>query len=358
MLHRCLTRRDTDVFVSETLIQKNRLRQGALISGLAACGTAKRGAKAGLRMVELEMIEGQTPAEYRSSLPYEDRTPVNPTQWLKLERENCVAGEDLSMRVMDLLCPIGLGQRALIASPPRAGKTMLLKQIGRSISTNYPEIELVVLLIDERPEEVTEIQEEIDGQVFASSIDQTAQDHARLSRLVIDRCQRMVESGKDVVLLVDSLTRMARSFNKLPRTHGTVGAGGLSITALDVPKRIFGAARKLTEGGSLTIVASVLIETENRMDEVIFREFKGTGNMDLVLDQQIADQRIWPAVDVLQSATRRVELLHDQETMTAVTALRRLLVKMPKADAIKELSEKLKRFPSNDEFVRLINSRR
>jgi transcription termination factor Rho len=350
-------RRETDVFVSESTISKLRLRQSVLINGKSTSASKNVGA----RLIQIDRIEGMNPADYKELLPFDELTPINPKQWLRLERfdepVDAQAGGPDAMRLLDLLCPIARGQRALIASPPRAGKTTLLKQIGQSISDNYPDVHLVALLIDERPEEVTEIRAELGGEVFASCLDQDIQSHARLSQLVVDRCKRMAEAGKDVFLLVDSLTRMARAFNKLPHLTGPIGAGGLNIRALDIPKQVFASARPFAEGGSLTIVATVLIETENRMDEVIFQEFKGTGNLDLVLSRQIADLRIWPAIDIPKSATRRVELIHDAETMSAVTALRRTLLTMRAEDALKGLAQKLIQVKTNDAFISLINGK-
>ena len=342
-------RREDDVFVPESTIQKFQLQQGVFVRGVAQIGTKQTGP----RLLKVTEIEDLNPAEYQDLSYFDDRTPTNPKRWLRLERND----ETDAMRILDLLCPIGLGQRALIASPPRAGKTTLIKQIGQSILANHPGIHLVALLIDERPEEVTELRAELEGDVFASCLDENIERHAQLSQLVVDRCKRMAEAGKDVFLLVDSLTRMSRAFNKLPRLSGPIGAGGLNIRALDIPKQLFASARAFEEGGSLTIVATLLIETENRMDEVIFQEFKGTGNLDLVLSAQIAEQRIWPAIAIAKSGTRRVELIHDADTMTAVTALRRTLLTMRPANAIKELTTKLERFKSNDEFVSLINGK-
>ena len=344
-----LARRDNDVFVPESTIAKFQLQQGVSIAGMFQVTNKNSGP----RLTRISEIEDLKPEEYRNLIPFDERTATNPRQWLRLEHSD----QPISMRVLDLLCPIALGQRALIASPPRAGKTTLLKDVGQSISVNYPDVQLVALLIDERPEEVTEIRESLDGDVFASCIDQDIRSHARLSQLVTDRCKRMAEAGKDVFLLVDSLTRMSRAFNKLPDLQGPIGAGGLNICALDIPKQVFASARNLAEGGSLTILATVLIETENRMDEVIFQEFKGTGNLDLVLSQQIADLRVWPAIDISKSATRRVELVHDAQTMNASTALRRTLLTMRPAEAIRELTMKLNRFETNDKFVELVNGK-
>ena len=343
-----LPRRDTDVFVPESLISKHGLLPGAMIKGQSQTGPNR---KSGPRLIRVESIESMSPQQFQIKRSFDEGIPVNPSRLLRLERSE----GPVSTRVLDLFCPIGLGQRALIASPPRAGKTTLLRQIGASISENHPDIELVALLIDERPEEVTDLRSELRGQVYASCLDQDVQSHARLSQLVIERCKRMVESGRDVFLIVDSLTRMSRAFNKLPNLNGPTGAGGLNIRALDMPKQVFAAARSLRGGGSLTIVATVLIETENRMDEVIFQEFKGTGNFDLVLDQWLAERRIWPAIDIKKSGTRRVELLQDPETLRAVTALRRSMMAMPQSEALQELTAKLQRFPSNPEFVAMIN---
>ena len=344
---RNLARRDDDVFVPESLVQTYRLQAGVSVTGMSqrVCRTA------GPRLVRIEDVNDIDPKSYADVSIFEDLTPTNPTTWLRLERENGPA----SMRVLDLLCPVGIGQRALIASPPRAGKTTLLRQIGHSIAANYPDIQLVALLIDERPEEVTDIRTEIDGEVFASSLDEDVTNHARLAHLVLNRCQRMAETGKDVVLLVDSLTRLSRACNKLPNLTGAIGAGGLNIRALDMPRQLFAAARAFKEQGSLTIIATVLIETENRMDEVIFREFKGTGNLDIVLSQQLADRRIWPALDISQSATRRVELLHDPSTLQATTVLRNSLLSLPPIDAMSELTRRLESSKSNKEFISMIN---
>ena len=342
-------RSNDDVFVSGSMISKQQLKQGSFVQGLAS-PHSRRG---NIRLREIEEVDGLNPMAYRNCPDFDSLRPVSPRKWLRLEQP---FGGSTSMRILDLLTPIGLGQRALIASPPRAGKTTLLKQFGQSILKNYPDIRLVVLLIDERPEEVTEMQEELGGDVFASCIDQDPQQHTRLTKIVIDRCKRMVEAGEDVVLLIDSLTRMARSFNKLTVGRGAIGAGGLGINALNIPKKVFSSARATSNGGSLTILATALIETENRMDEVIFQEFKGTGNMDLVLSQSAADQRIFPAIDIAKSATRRVELLHDEKTLRTTTALRRSLLTMKNGKAVAELIEKMQRFPTNEEFLNLIDS--
>jgi aspartate kinase len=261
-------------------------------------------------------------------------------------------------RVMDLLTPLGKGQRALIVAPPRTGKTVLLQQVSQAVSTNHPELSLVMLLIDERPEEVTDMRRSVKGEVLASSLDCDVESHVRLSQLVIERCKRMAETGKDVFLLMDSITRMARAFNKWVGNTGRTMSGGVDIKALDIPKKLFATARVFEEGGSLTIVATALIDTGSRMDELIFQEFKGTGNMELVLDRKLADRRVWPAIDISQSGTRREEKLLDPDTLHACNMLRRTLSSMHHVDAMEQLTKQLAKFKSNREFISLIASSR
>lgn len=335
-------RDETDTFVSQALINRHGLRQGCQIMG-KACGG---------RLSEITVINGIPAFEHTNGKPFHELTPASPTRWMRLEQ----ADGPLTMRILDLLSPIGFGQRALIAAPPRAGKTTLLQQIGQSISVNHPDAKLLALLVDERPEEITDMVDELPAEIFASSLDNAVANHARLSSIAIDRCKRLVEHGHDVVLLVDSLTRMTRAFNKLPGQSRMMGPGGLRVDALEVPRTLFASARAFKEfSGSLTIIATVLVGTDNRMDEVIFREFKGTGNTDLVLDQELADMSIWPALELRQSATRRSEKLQDVATHAAATALRRSLLTMPKVEALQGLNTKLQRFDSNDQFVALIN---
>jgi transcription termination factor Rho len=243
---------------------------------------------------------------------------------------------------MDLLTPMGRGQRALIVSPPRAGKTIMLQHISHGISTNYPEVKLIVLLIDERPEEVTDMRRNVNGEVVASSLDQDVECHVRLSQLIVERCKRLAESGKDVFLLLDSITRLARAFNKWVGNTGRTMSGGVDIKAMDIPKKLFATAR-------------ALIDTGSRMDDLIFQEFKGTGNMELVLDRKLADRRVWPSIDITQSGTRREELLLDPETLHAVTMLRRTLTSMHPVDAMEQLTKQLGRFKTNEEFINLIS---
>jgi transcription termination factor Rho len=256
---------------------------------------------------------------------------------------------------MDLLTPLGRGQRALIVAPPRTGKTIMLQHISHGIAKNYPEVYLVVLLIDERPEEVTDMRRSVNGQVVASSLDQDVESHVRISQLIVDRCRRLAEAGHDVFLLMDSITRLARAFNKWVGNTGRTMSGGVDIKAMDVPKKLFATARAFEEGGSLTVVGTALIDTGSRMDELIFQEFKGTGNMELVLDRKLADRRVWPSIDITQSGTRREELLHDEETLNAVTMLRRTLSSMHHVEAMEQLTRQLGRFKTNEEFIQLIS---
>jgi transcription termination factor Rho len=291
------------------------------------------------------------PQDYVNVKSFDSLTPINPESWLRLE----TGSQPLSPRVMDLLTPLGKGQRALIVAPPRTGKTILLQQISQAISTNYPELKLIVLLIDERPEEVTDMRRCVNGEVVASSLDRDVESHVRLSQLVVERCKRLVEMGKDVFLLMDSITRMARAFNKWVGNTGRTMSGGVDIKALDIPKKLFATARVFEEGGSLTIVATALVDTGSRMDELIFQEFKGTGNMELVLDRKLADRRVWPSIDISQSGTRREEKLLDADTLHAVTMLRRTLSQMHHVDAMEQLTSKLAKFKSNREFINLIS---
>jgi len=338
-------RERTDPFVPATMIEKYRLREGLLISGMVQQNRRQQGP----RLKEITDVDGMKPEEYVNVKNFDQLTPINPEVWLKLE----TGPQPLTTRVMDLLTPLGKGQRALIVAPPRTGKTILLQHISQAISTNYPELHLIVLLIDERPEEVTDMRRNVKGEVLASSLDREVESHVRLSQLVVERCKRLAEMGRDVFLLMDSITRMARAFNKVVGNNRTM-SGGVDIKALDVPKKLFATARAFEEGGSLTIVATALIETGSRMDEVIFQEFKGTGNMELVLDRKLSDRRVFPAIDITQSGTRREELLHDAETLHAVTTLRRTLTQMHHVEAMEQLTSKLARFKSNREFIDLI----
>jgi len=337
----------TDPFVPGSMIEKYGLREGLFINGMVQAGRRQQGP----RLREITDVDGMPPDDYKNVKSFDELTPINPEHWLKLE----VGPEPLTTRVMDLLTPLGKGQRALIVSPPRTGKTILLQHISLGIATNYPEVKLVVLLIDERPEEVTDMKRAVKGEVVASSLDRDIESHVRLSQLVVERCKRLAEMGKDVVMLMDSITRLARAFNKWVGNTGRTMSGGVDIKAMDIPKKLFATARLFEEGGSLTIVGTALIDTGSRMDELIFQEFKGTGNMELVLDRKLADRRVWPAIDISQSGTRREEKLLSPETLRAVTMLRRTLSTMHPVDAMEQLTSKLAKFKSNQEFIDLIS---
>jgi transcription termination factor Rho len=336
----------SDPFVPGTMIEKFHLREGIMVHGMVQHARRQQGP----RLKEIKNIDGMTPDEYLEVKPFESLTAINPETWLRLE----IGPEPLSNRVMDLLTPLGKGQRALIVSPPRSGKTMLLQNIAHGVSTNHPDIKLIMLLVDERPEEVTDMRRNVNGEVIASSLDQDVESHVRISQLVIERCRRLAEMGQDVFVLMDSITRLARAFNKWVGNTGRTMSGGVDIKAMDIPKKLFATARVFEEGGSLTIVGTALIDTGSRMDELIFQEFKGTGNMELVLDRKLADRRVWPSIDISQSGTRREELLHDSKTLHAVTMLRRTLASMHHVDAMEQLTKQLGKFKSNREFIQLI----
>jgi transcription termination factor Rho len=340
-----LSRERIDPFVPGTMIEKFHLREGLLVSGMVQAGRRQQGP----RLKEIMDVDGMKPEDYPNVKTFDQLTPINPESWLQLE----TGQQPLTTRIIDLLTPIGKGQRALIVAPPRTGKTILLQQVSQAISENYPDMHLIMLLIDERPEEVTDMRRNVKGDVIASSLDRDVESHVRLAQLAVERAKRLAEMGKDVFLLMDSITRMARAFNKVTRGDRTA-TGGLDIRALDIPKKLFATARVFEEGGSLTIMATALIDTGSRMDEAIFQEFKGTGNMELVLDRKLADRRVWPALDISQSGTRREEKLLDAETLHAVTMLRRTLSTMHHVDAMEQLTGKLGKFKTNKEFISLI----
>ncbi len=334
-----------DIYVGTPLLSKFRLKQGVKLTGTLESANGSDAPKLGA-LVE---VEGHTPDKYAELLEFDDQTAIDPHERIRLE----VGAEPLGVRVMDLLTPIGKGQRGLIVAPPRSGKTMLLQQIAASIAQNHPEVYLVVLLVDERPEEVTEMKRTVRGEVIASSSDHTIEEQIRLAQLTIDRAKRIAEAGGQVLILLDSLTRLARAYNK-GSSSGRTMTGGVDIKALDVPKRLFGSARKFDEGGSLTVLATCLIETGSRMDEIIFQEFKGTGNMEVVLDRRLADRRVWPAIDINQSGTRKEERLLEPDTLAKVTLLRRTLAGMKPVDAMEGLVRQLAKTKSNAEFLETI----
>jgi transcription termination factor Rho len=343
------SRERSDPFVPGTMIEKYRLRQGVMIRGMVQQARRQQGP----RLREILDVDGMPPDDYVNVKTFDSLTAINPEVWFRLE----TGSEPITTRVMDLLTPLGRGQRALIVAPPRTGKTILLQHISNGISTNYPEVKLIVLLVDERPEEVTDMRRNVNGEVVASSLDMDVESHVRISQLIVERCKRLAEMGRDVFLLMDSITRLARAFNKWVGNTGRTMSGGVDIKAMDVPKKLFATARAFEEGGSLTIVGTALIDTGSRMDELIFQEFKGTGNMELVLDRKLSDRRVWPAMDITQSGTRREELLHDPQTLHSVTMLRRTLTSMNPVEAMEQLTRQLGRFPSNAEFLRLISGK-
>ena len=315
-------------------------------------GNGRQDRAQGPRLQTVTSIEGLDPTEYKGRADFDRLTPVDPHQWLRLETTQT----QMTTRVMDLFTPIGKGTRGLIVAPPRTGKTFLIQHIADAIATNHPECELIVLLIDERPEEVTDMQRSIkNGRVFASSNDHETQSHARLAQLVISRAKRQVEMGKDVVILLDSITRLARAFNKNVGSTGRTMTGGLDVRALDQPKRLFGQARAFDEGGSLTILGTALVETGSRMDDIIFQEFKGTGNMEIVLDRKLADRRTFPAIDLLQSGTRKEERLLDAEDLRRITLLRRTMSSLNPIQAMETLLRQMEKFKTNADFLNQID---
>jgi len=344
------SREQSDPFVPGTMIEKFNLRAGLMLSGKVQPGRRQQGP----RLRELTDIDGLDPEKYPEIKSFDQLTPINPEQRYTLE----TGATPLTTRVMDLLTPMGKGQRALIVAPPRSGKTIMMQHISQGIAENHPEAKLMVLLIDERPEEVTDMKRNVKGgEVIASSLDEDVESHVRLSQLTIERCKRLAEMGIDVFLLMDSITRLARAFNKWVGNTGRTMSGGVDIKAMDIPKKLFSSARAFEEGGSLTIVGTALIDTGSRMDELIFQEFKGTGNMELVLDRKLADRRVWPAMDISQSGTRREELLLGEEKLNAITMLRRTLTTMPHIEAMEQLTRQLGRFKTNDEFIQLISGK-
>jgi transcription termination factor Rho len=338
---------ETDAFVSGSLLEKYGIREGVLITGESIPG----GRGQGPRLRSIQSIEGRLPEQYAEIKNFDALTPINPHVQIKLE----TGPTPITMRVMDLLTPIGKGQRALIVAPPRTGKTMLLQEIADAVSTNYPDIYLIVLLIDERPEEVTEMRRRVKGEVVASSLDREVENHIRVSQLVFERAKRMAESGRDVFVLLDSITRTARAFNKWTNT-GRTGTGGLDVKAMDIPKKMFGMARQFDEGGSLTVVGTALIETGSRMDEAIFLEFKGTGNMEMVLSRELSERRIWPAIDISRSGTRREEKILSPDVLEGVTLLRRSLVSLSPVEAMEQLTRILQKYPTNADFLAKVRS--
>ncbi|HEV3256677.1 MAG TPA: transcription termination factor Rho [Gemmataceae bacterium] len=331
-----------DPYVPAPLIQKFGLREGVLVTGPAEASRKGNGT----RLAHIQHIEGEAPDKFPRR-NFDELTPIDPHQRIVLE----TGREPLTTRVMDMLTPIGKGQRGLIVAPPRTGKTILLQHIAQAVAKNHPEMYVMVLLVDERPEEVTEIRRTVKGEVIASSSDRDTASHVRTAELVVERAKRLAEQGKQSFVLLDSLTRLARAYNKNVGTSGRTMSGGIDIRAMEVPKRLFGSARVFEEGGSLTVMGTALIDTGSRMDEIIFQEFKGTGNMELVLDRKLSDRRVFPAMDISQSGTRKEERILPPDVLERVTLLRRSLVSLSPVTAMESLVKKLAEYPSNAAFL-------
>ncbi len=340
---------DEDIYISVSQINRFKLRQGDIVTGLIRKPKDSERYKA---IARIESVNGQDPEHARQRPVFRRLTPVHPLEQFKLE----TASHKYSTRIMDLLVPVGKGQRGLIVSPPKAGKTVLLKEIANSISKNYSETNLIILLIDERPEEVTDMKRSVKAEVVSSTFDEKPENHIRVAELAWERALRLVEYGKDVVILMDSITRLTRAYNLVIPPSGRTLSGGIDTGAFYKPKRFFGAARKIEEGGSLTIIATALVETGSRMDDVIYEEFKGTGNMELHLDRKIADRRIFPAIDVLRSGTRREELLIDEATIELMWALRRAMSNSSNGEFLETLFSKMKQTKNNAEFLENMHS--
>lgn len=341
-----------DIYISPSQIRRFSLKTGDTVEGPI------RSPKEGERyfaLLKVNTINFDDPEKIRHKIHFDNLTPLYPTKRLKMEMENPTT-KDISPRVIDLVAPLGKGQRALIVAQPRTGKTVLLQNIAHSITANHPECYLIVLLIDERPEEVTDMQRSVKGEVVSSTFDEPAVRHVQVAEMVIEKAKRLVEHGRDVVILLDSITRLGRAYNTVVPSSGKVLTGGVDANALQRPKRFFGAARNIEEGGSLTIIATALIDTGSRMDEVIFEEFKGTGNSEIVLDRKVADKRIYPAMDILKSGTRKEDLLIARSDLQKIFVLRRILAPMGTTDAIEFLIDKLKQTKSNAEFFDSMNT--
>ncbi|MCC0033516.1 MAG: transcription termination factor Rho [Brucellaceae bacterium] len=341
-----------DIYISPSQIRRFSLKTGDTVEGPI------RSPKEGERyfaLLKVNTINFEDPEKIRHKIHFDNLTPLYPNERLKMEIENPTT-KDLSPRVIDLVSPLGKGQRGLIVAPPRTGKTVLLQNIAHSITANHPECYLIVLLIDERPEEVTDMQRSVKGEVVSSTFDEPAARHVQVAEMVIEKAKRLVEHGRDVVILLDSITRLGRAYNTVVPSSGKVLTGGVDANALQRPKRFFGAARNIEEGGSLTIIATALIDTGSRMDEVIFEEFKGTGNSEIVLDRKVADKRIFPAMDILKSGTRKEDLLVQRQDLQKIFVLRRILAPMGTTDAIEFLIDKLKQTKGNADFFDSMNT--
>ena len=343
-----------DIYVSPSQIRRFGLRKGDTVEGEIR---APKDSERYFALLQVSKINFEDPEKSRNKINFDNLTPLYPDERINLEVESSKADKkpDLTARLIDLVTPIGKGQRALIVSPPRAGKTVILQNIAHSITANHPEIYLIVLLIDERPEEVTDMQRSVKGEVVSSTFDEPAMRHVQVAEMVIEKAKRLAEHKKDVVILLDSITRLGRAYNAVVPSSGKVLTGGVDANALQRPKRFFGAARNIEEGGSLTIISTALIETGSRMDEVIFEEFKGTGNAEVILDRKIADKRIFPAIDITESGTRKEDLLFKKEDLQKMNVLRRLIAPMGNMEAIEFLIGKLRETKNNAEFFDSMN---
>ncbi len=341
----CYQSDPSDVFVPANLIRQHRLQTGCELSGEVSSAGGKR------QFRKLFTVDGVEPSVYENHVAFGRLVSIDPVQRLKIAQDN-----DLSMRVLDLIAPIGKGQRSLIVSPPRAGKTVLLQKLAQAIVKNHPEVHLMVVLVDERPEEVTEMRRTVDAEVIYSSNDESAQRHVKVVEIVLERARRLVEAGRDVVILLDSLTRVARAYNNETKGRGRTLSGGLDARTMMKPREFFGAARKVEHGSSLTIIATALVDTGSRMDDVIFEEFKGTGNMELILHRNLADRRIWPAIDIHKSGTRKEEKMRPPEEQAKINLLRRALADQSPENALSLLLSKLEKTNSNEQFLSMLNA--
>jgi len=338
-----------DIYVSPSQIRRFNLRTGDTVSGQIR---QPKDTERYFALLKVEAVNYEDPEEAREKILFDNLTPLYPERKMTLQKDP----ENYSTRIMDLLTPIGFGQRGLIVSPPRSGKTMLLQAIANSLSANHKNIVLFVLLIDERPEEVTDMERSVDGEVISSTFDEPAERHVQVAEMVIEKAKRLVEHKKDVIILLDSITRLARAYNSVMPPSGKILSGGVDSNALQRPKRFFGAARNIEEGGSLSIIATALVDTGSRMDEVIFEEFKGTGNMEIQLDRRLADKRVFPAIDIKKSGTRKEELLLPEETLNRVWILRKLLSSLNPVDSLEFLLEKMNGTGDNQKFLYSMNS--
>ena len=343
-----------DIYVSPSQIRRFGLRTGDSVEGQIR---APKDGERYFALLKVGQINYESPEKGRNKIAFDNLTPLYPDKQLKMEIENSKAEKnpDLTSRIIDLIAPIGKGQRSLVISPPKAGKTIMLQNIAQSISANYPECYLMVLLIDERPEEVTDMQRTVKGEVISSTFDEPATRHVAVAEMVIEKAKRLVEHKKDVIILLDSITRLGRAYNAVIPSSGKVLTGGVDANALQRPKRFFGAARNVEQGGSLTIISTALIDTGSRMDEVIFEEFKGTGNSEIIMDRKVSDKRIYPAVDITRSGTRREELIFEKGELQKMNVLRRIISSMGTMDAIEFLISKLRATKSNSEFFNSMN---